>query len=251
VSCTDLRVLLHAYLDDELPEPRRAACAEHLLVCSGCRAELEALRGLRDALGDPSLRHRPSPALRHRLEAALAAAPGPAPRRRRFVWLAAAAAAVLAGLGVAWAVARRPPTADERLAREVTSAHARSLQAAHLLDRLSSDKHEVKPWFQERLDFAPPVPDLEKQGFRLEGGRLDYIDERPVAALVYRRHLHIVNVFVWPAPDGAGDGEVRVLSRRGYNLAHWTRRGLRFWAVSDLNAEELGDLARLVRDAPP
>src|SRR5262249_47383620 len=128
---------------------------------------------------------------------------------------------------------------------EVTPAHARSLQDNHLLDRPSDDRHQVKPWFQGRLDFAPPVRDLSEQGFRLEGGRLDYLDERPVAALVYRRRDHVINLFVWPSAQG--DGDVRSAARRGYRLAYWTQDGLTFWAVSDLNAGELAEFARLYR----
>jgi anti-sigma factor RsiW len=254
VSCTGLRVLLHAYLDGELGGDRKGACEEHLLVCPDCRNELAALRALRDALRDESLRQRPPPGLRGRLEAVLTAAGGPArPLRRRTVAWVAAAAALLLGIGVGlWAVmlGRRPSAVEERLAQEVTSAHARSLLAEHLLDKPSDDQHQVKPWFQRRLDFSPPVKNFADQGFRLEGGRLDYLDERPVAAVVYRCREHVINVFVWPAAS-AGDGELRTATRRGYQLAAWTKGGLHCWAVSDLNAEELAVLARLVRDAMP
>jgi anti-sigma factor RsiW len=248
MDCADLRTLLHAYLDGEASPDERATCEEHLLVCAGCRDDLESLRALSAGLGDAALRHRPPADLAARLETALRTADEP-PRRLRLsaaTW--AAAAALLLGVGLtAWAVVRirTMPGDEERLAREVTSAHARSLQDKHLLDRPSSDRHEVKPWFQGRLDFSPPVKDLSEQGFKLEGGRLDYLDERPVAALVYRRREHVINLFVWPGPPG--DSAVRSTTRRGYRLAYWRQEGLNFWAVSDLNADELTEFARLFR----
>src|SRR5579884_1383231 len=237
MDCAGLRPLLHGYLDGELSAADRAVCEDHLLVCLDCRGELESLRALSAALGDAALRHRPPPHLADRLEAALRTA-DEAPRRR---WLRpaawAAAAALLLAVGLAaWAVLRRPPDADDRLSREVVAAHARSLQEKHLLDQPSSDRHQVKPWFQGRLDFAPPVRDLSAHGFELAGGRLDYLDDRPVAALVYRRRGHVINLFVWPAPDG--DAAVRTTSRRGYQVAAWTKDGFAFRAVSDLNGEE-------------
>ena len=132
----------------------------------------------------------------------------------------------------------------------MTASHARSLLADHLFDVASTDRHTVKPWFQGRADFSPPVLDMKEHGFPLAGGRLDYLDGRTAAALVYRRRQHVINLFVWPAADGRASG-VTTLARRGYNLAHWTESGLNFWAVSDLNAAELRDFARLVHDQAP
>ena len=129
---------------------------------------------------------------------------------------------------------------------EVAAGHARSLLADHLFDVASSDQHTVKPWFQGKIDFSPPVKDLKEQGFALAGGRLDYIDGHTAAALVYRRRQHVINLFIWPANDAA-DSAVRTLSRRGYQMSHWIAQSLDFWAVSDLNADELGEFARLVR----
>jgi anti-sigma factor RsiW len=249
MDCAGLRPLLHGYLDGELSAADRTVCEEHLLVCLDCRGELEALRALSAALGDAALRHRPPPHLADRLEAALRTA-DEAPRRR---WLRpvtwAAAAALLLAVGLAaWAVLRQPSDADDRLSREVVAAHARSLQEKHLLDVQSSNRHEVKPWFQQgRLDFAPPVKDLSAHGFELAGGRLDYLDDRPVAALVYRRRGHVINLFIWPAA-GNGDAAVRTTSRRGYQLAVWTKDGFNCRAVSDLNGEELAEFARLFRE---
>jgi anti-sigma factor RsiW len=141
------------------------------------------------------------------------------------------------------------PGADERIAREVVAAHVRSLMADHLMDIASSDQHTVKPWVDGKLDFAPPVADLAAQGYPLAGGRLDYLGGRGVMALVYRRHAHVINLFVWPQTSGADSG-VRSDSSQGYNVAHFTRAGMTFWAVTDLNPEEFKAFVGLVRGQP-
>ena len=138
------------------------------------------------------------------------------------------------------------------VAREVLTSHLRSLMPGHLMDVISTDQHTVKPWFDGRIDFSPPVNDFAADGFRLVGGRLDYLDGRPVAALVYQRRKHIVNVFVWPASDGS-QSAVESTAHDGYNLLHWRRGGMNYWMASDLNAQEMRDFAHLLRgeSAPP
>ncbi len=147
-----------------------------------------------------------------------------------------AALSAMAASGVLVVVMRKDD--DRRVLGEVVSAHLRSLQAQHLIDVESSDQHTVKPWFNGRLDVAPPVADLTAQGFTLLGGRLDYVDAKPVAAIVYRRRVHIINLFCAPAP-GSGHRAAAMESLQGFNVRRWSDNGLNLWAVSDINADEL------------
>lgn len=163
----------------------------------------------------------------------------------RFWWLAPAALAALLLLLV-WPLFLRP-SADTRLAREIVSAHARSLMAEHLTDVASTDQHTVKPWFNGKVTFSPPVVDLAAQGFPLVGGRLDVIEAQPVAALVYQRRKHFINLFIWPA-SRTGSRAEKTLAQRGYHLIYWTAAGMDCWAVSDVNQEELLQFAQLVRE---
>jgi mycothiol system anti-sigma-R factor len=249
VICPETHERLHAYLDDELDPAGRAAFEGHLSGCPDCTRELEAQRALRSGLRDGGLRFTAPAGLRERVRASL----GAAPRRRRYVipWLSAAALLLsVAGLaGAAYLTLARPVEAPD-LPRELASAHVRSLMEEHLYDVPSTDQHTVKPWFQDhgRLDYSLPVKNFKDQEYPLEGGRLDYVDERKVAALVYRRHKHVINLFVWPA--SGGDSPPQATTRRGYNLLHWTQDGLTFWAVSDLNVQELAEFGRLERETP-
>jgi anti-sigma factor RsiW len=143
------------------------------------------------------------------------------------------------------------PSQPDLLTEEVLAGHVRSLMAGHLTDVSSSDQHTVKPWFSGRLDFSPPVRDLAERGFALVGGRLDYLGGRPVAALVYQRRGHFINVFVWTSSNGPGRGE-QTQSRQGYHLIHWARSGMTYWTISDLNRGDMQQFARLLQsDASP
>ena len=244
--------LLHAYFDDELAEPDRTAFEEHLALCPECTRELEAQTELRLAVQDKDLRYQPPAGLAAKSEASLRPTVGMRPWWGRApMWLAAAAVLIgisLAGTGLALIL--RAPTAEDRLAQEVTANHARALQANHLLDVASTNRHKVKPWFQGKLDFAPPVVDLAERGFPLAGGRLEYVDGRPAAALVYHRRDHVINLFVWPEAKG-GDSPIKSTARRGYSVVYWSKGGLMFWAASDLNMDELRDFAALVSAEAP
>jgi anti-sigma factor RsiW len=133
------------------------------------------------------------------------------------------------------------------LAEWIAADHIRSLQVEHLMDVASSDRHTVKPWFKGKVDFSPQTPDLSAEGFELTGGRLDYLQDRPVAALVYARRKHTINLFTWPAASDIAK-DARSIARRGFHLRHWQRGGMEFWAISDVNDDELDEFVRLYQE---
>jgi anti-sigma factor RsiW len=207
------------------------------------------------------VRHAPSAALAERIRAdlqeGLQATPARPPRPSAPARWLQAIALFGAGAATAWGLALALLVAPvlDATGDAVTDSHVRSLMGAHLADVASTDQHTVKPWFAGKLDFSPPVIDLAAEGIPLTGGRLDYIDGRPTAALVYRSGPHVINLFVWPAGDAKPQAP-QLLMKRGYNLVHWTQAGMQAWAVSDLNAAELKSFAdrasqRMATAAPP
>jgi anti-sigma factor RsiW len=245
MSCTE-RQWLHGYFDGELDAVRAAEFEEHLRTCAACAQALAAQQELRQAIGAADLYARAPASLRARVRAGLRpAGEGRASRAARWTSLAAAASLVLVAYGL-WrtAPAWRDDLAEREQERQVLDAHLRSLQSTHLTDVASTDQHTVKPWFVGKLDFAPPVADVAAHGFPLVGGRLDVVGGRAVAALVYARRKHVVNVFVWPT--GEADFPPRSGVERGYTWSRWTRNGMRFWAISDVAATDLDELVRLL-----
>ncbi|MGJ7527598.1 anti-sigma factor family protein [Variovorax sp. GB1P17] len=201
-----------------------------------------------------AVRHAPPEGLAERIRqsvrAEAAAAPQAPTRKQRDWWKGLAwfgtGAATAWGLALVLLASPLPP--QDALAEAVTGNHVRSLMASHLADVASSDQHTVKPWFAGKLDFSPPVVDLVADGFPLTGGRLDYLDGRTVAALVYRSGPHVINLFYWPAAADAKPAAPAFSTRQGYQLIHWTQGGMQAWAVSDLNAAELQNFASLMRE---
>ncbi len=247
MNCEQARTLLTAYIDAELDLVHSLDIEKHIEACPECRRAVENQRTLRAAIQQASLYYEPSATLDSRIQNALRGTTQPQrlPKRGRWQWIAIAAAVLLATFFVGrWPLGLRP-SADNLVAQEILDSHLRSLLPGHLTDVPSSDRHTVKPWFNGRTDFSPPVDDFAAQGFPLIGGRLDSISGRTVAALVYQRRQHSINVFVWPTP-GAPDGAEPVIARQGYNLIHRTRAGLSYWLASDLNADELQTLAGLL-----
>ena len=238
--------LLEAYVDGELDLVRSLEMERHLSECEDCSATVKSHRALQSALGDASLYFETPKHLEGRVRADLREAATPSKTARPFGWRWLALAASLPSMAIlagALMVMSRTPSDRDLLNQEIVSAHVRSLMADHLTDVPSSDQHTVKPWFNGRLDFSPEVRDLSRDGYPLVGGRLDYLSRRSVAALVYQRRQHSINVFIWPEQNGSGAaaGETSV---RGYNLIRWSRSGTSYSAVSDLNLAELREFVR-------
>lgn len=252
MACESSGPLLHGYLDGELDLVRALEFEEHLKTCADCAAELREQQVIRQSLRSSNLYERAPETLQSRIRARLQAGDVqrkvvPMPRRSLLAWFAAAAAVVFAFvLGGRLIPLLGTGQQTNLIAREIVAGHIRSLQPGHLFDVQSTDQHTVKPWFDGKIDFAPPVVDLASQGFPLVGGRLDYVDGRPVAALVYRRRLHYINVFIWPSTERQ-NAPAALQVREGYNILHWTQGGMTFWAVSDLAGDELKTFAGLLR----
>jgi|HubBroStandDraft_1064217.scaffolds.fasta_scaffold238930_2 anti-sigma factor RsiW len=233
-ACPDKELLLHALADNELDAGNAAALEAHVATCASCAAELAAIREVKARVGATPAAYTAPQSLRDRLDAAIAAETAPPPRRRAGVetWVMSGAIGALAASLAALVLLPTGATLESQL----VDAQARSLEAQHLVDVETSDRHTVKPWFNGKLDFAPPVVDLKDQGFPLVGGRLDRLDGRRVAALVFHRGPHTINLFIWP---GAGPTAAALEQKTGYNLVRWSQAGLTFWAVSDCDASAL------------
>jgi anti-sigma factor RsiW len=251
MNCRECHEFIDAYLDNELDVATTILVEQHLRDCSECQQLLESRKVVGSLLRDPQVRFEVPDSLRRKIQSALPAAASTreSSRRSAIPWFSvplalAAAFAVMLGLGFLYQETTVDRSHANPLANEVISSHVRSLLATHLLDVPSTDQHTVKPWFDGKLKFSPPVQDFANQGFRLIGGRLDYLNGREVAALVYQRNKHIINVFVWPAESG-GNAEGQSFLKDGYNVLHWVRDGFEFWAVSDVNAVDLKTFASL------
>jgi anti-sigma factor RsiW len=249
MDCKETQNLIDAYADGELDLVRNLEIDRHLEQCALCSESYKNHQALRNGLKSAALYYRSPDALQRRIQSSVrkAAKAEAAPRIPSWRWVGVAASMAVAALvALVFVPLLRGPAADELLANEVLSSHVRSLMANHLADISSSDQHTVKPWFAGKLDFSPPVEDFAKQGFPLIGGRLDYLENRPVAALVYERRKHLINLFVWPGSES--DVPTKTVSRQGYNLIHWTQSHMTYWVASDLDKSELQEFIQLVQN---
>jgi anti-sigma factor RsiW len=236
--CAEAEILIHALLDGELDAGHAHDVEAHAGSCPRCAAELRGYRDLRRATPAAQLRYTAPVHLRQSIESALPSAPPRAASRRSVLKGFAMGTALSVAMAASLVITVIRTDEDQRVLGDVLSAHVRSLQADHLTDVQTSDQHTVKPWFNGRLDVAPPVVDLTAQGFRLIGGRLDYIDGKAVASIVYRRRTHVINLIVAQGAASAQRG-TKLDTMQGFNIERWSARGLEFFAVSDINADEL------------
>lgn len=240
-ECDNL-LLVQAEFDGELDAAEALRAARHRQDCAECRDAYAELAATRALLVESAPRHRAPDHLRRAILAGLgtsATMVEPA-RKPRGWWREGASFALGAALAASVALLIVMP-AQQSMLDDVVASHVRALEPGHLEDVISTNEHTVKPWFDGRIDFAPPVKDLAAQNFPLLGGRLDYLNDRPVAALVYGSAKHIIDLYVWP---GSSDTVATSASRDGYNTVHWSENGMEFWAVSDLEAHALSGFVR-------
>jgi anti-sigma factor RsiW len=262
MNCEEAINLMDAYLDGELDPITNQAIEQHLRECHKCDQAYKFHGSLIRAIGNATPYYKAPAGLRERIQSSLR--DGIADRSPRSVsrgsqplvtrkqaepqtvlvgapwnWLALAAAVILAAIIASSLLPRlRQPSNEQFLATQLIASHVRSLMASHLTDVASSDQHTVKPWLDAKLDFAPPVVDLSTEGFPLIGGRLDYLNNRAVAALIYQRRKHFINLFIWPADSDSDKGQ-KTLTSDGYQLLHWDGSPFNYWAVSDVSDADL------------
>jgi len=268
MNCEEATKLMDGYLDSELDPITSQKIEQHLRECPKCDQAYKIHGSLIRVIGNATPYYKVPAELREQIQSSLRDAVGakdkggsgqpgqlsvPRPQGERrpvlsqvpWNWLALAATIMLGALITAVFLPRmRPPNADQFLATQLIASHVRSLMANHLMDVPSSDQHTVKPWLDAKLDFAAPVADLSSQGFPLIGGRLDYLNNHSVAALVYQKRKHFVNLFIWPTTPEDSTAQT-VVEREGYHLVHWSDGDFTYWAVSDVNPSDLQNFKQL------
>ena len=268
MNCEEATKLMDGYLDGELDPLSNQKIEQHLQDCPECDRAYEAHRALIHTIGSATPYYKAPVELRERIQSSLREeiaerplrnvaraarslilrGPQTVPSGIPWNWLALAAAIIFAAIITLNLVPRlQRPGNDQFLATQLIASHVRSLMANHLTDVASSDQHTVKPWLDAKLDFAPAVADLSSEGFPLIGGRLDYLNNRTVAALVYQRRKHFINLFVWPGESNA-TGTPKTITRQGYQLLHWTDSDFNYWAVSDVNDKDLQAFKQLFEE---
>ena len=250
MTSDEAKILLHALIDGELDAGHAREVEDHIAGCAACAAELAAYREMSKTIAAADLRYAAPPLLRKRIEAALPQAQAQMPNRRAVLrgFAMGSAVSAIAATGLVGIVLRNDDA--QRIESEVVSAHLRSLQAGHLTDVISTDQHTVKPWFNGKLDVAPPVIDLTALGFTLIGGRLDYVDARPIGAVVYRRRAHVINLFV--AQTASTERRpAKMETIQGFNIRSWGDAEFTYIAVSDIPPEDLATFERAFSTESP
>jgi anti-sigma factor RsiW len=244
MKCEDAQTLLHAWLDQELDPANAAAFSQHLSQCATCKEKAEEFAALSKAIKTGATRYTPSPELYNRIAGATVGkkALSPLSAAGPFKWGGFGAVLSMAACLALFLFVR--PDEQYVLQQQLLTSHIRSLQEGHLMDVASTDQHTVKPWFNGRLDISPPVVDLVGDGFPLVGGRLDYIDDHAAAVLVYGFNKHIINLFIWHAAETRVDLG-NLIAQQGYNMRHWQKGDLQFWAISDVNAAKLAEFEQI------
>lgn len=246
MGCTQTRNYLHAQLDRELDPLTAAGIDAHLKTCAACAGVYAAQRALKSAVKKHAGYYTAPAALAARIRQDIPAASGSAAKTSapRWQWWPLAAA-VTATAVITWtgAIQLETGSRDERIGEQVIAGHARSVLTNHLTEVASADQHTVKPWLSSKLDFSPPATDLTAAGFPLIGARLDYVNSRPVAALVYRHRQHVINLFIWPDAKAGTPASMQASAKQGFNLLHWNNAGMAFWAISDLNSADIRKFA--------
>ena len=252
LDCKQLRLYMHGHLDCEVDPVTAAGIEAHVQTCASCAHAYAAQTALQSAVKAQAAYYPAPAALAARIRAQISATSVPAARKNapRWQWFPMAAA-IAATAVITWTTAMQMDfgARDERIAEQVIAGHARSVLTNHLVEVTSSDQHTVKPWLSSKLDFSPPATDLTTAGFPLVGARLDYVDNRPVAALVYRHRQHVINLFIWPDAKAGTTTALRSSSKQGFNLLHWGNAGMTFWAISDLNPADIKTFAETYASA--
>lgn len=247
MNCEFAETTVHAYFDGELDALRSADFEHHLEICAECEAELKVISTLHKRLQESDLYEQASPQLVDRIRKPISHEANERVSKiaslRRAFFIPAFGAVVAGATALALLFVFQSHNRSKQITAELVDAHVRSLQPGHLTDVLSTDQHTVKPWFDGKLDFIPPVSDFSQQGFPLVGGRLDIIDGRDVAALVYSRRKHLINVFVWPPREKESTSSG---SHRGYNWLRWQSDDMELCLVSDASATDLRELKDLI-----
>jgi anti-sigma factor RsiW len=247
MNCRDAEPLLHARLDNELDVAGSLTVDRHLSECRACAAQYAALQNLREEIAAAELWYTLPSALERKLAARFTSQRAGLASLWSRPWrsaLAFATVAVCAAVLVISAPMMRNAEQTGAIGAEILDNHLRALQPGHLFDVQSSDQHTVKPWFQGKTDFSPPVSDLTNDGFVLVGGRLEVIHQQPAAAIVYRRRQHVISLYVSPVPGA--DKRPALQDLGGYHLLHWQQDNMSYWAVSDVAAADLRDFASLI-----